>query len=336
MSGAVASTAVEDFLDMALAGERARAVRLILDLLDDGVAVSRLIEEVLAVAQGRAGEHWQRYEWSVADEHLVSGVTQAALDALAATVDYDLVHGEVVVVCAEGDWHSLPSQLFAELLRAHGQGVVFLGASTPADDIARFVAQRRPDALAVSCSLPLNFLGVVRAVDAAHVHGVPAIAGGRALTRTRAAALGADAWSADVHGALAVLRSWRREPPQVDREPLSPDPAAMRLDAQAEELAERAYAELEQSYSPLGGYSERQRAHTREDLTYIVRYIAAARLVDDVTVFTDFREWLAEVLEARGVPSTALEAGLAALAAQLRDIDPDAHRLAATDTAAQQ
>ncbi len=335
MSTTIPPTAVGDFLDLAITGQRGRAVRSVLDLLDGGVPAAVLIRDVLMVAQRRVGEHWQRAEWSTADEHLVTGVTQATLDALAATTPDGDAPGTVVVACAEGDWHALPSQLFAESLRAVGRGVIFLGASTPAADIASFLEQRQPDALAVSCSLPLAYLGVARAVDAAHEHGLPVIAGGRALTEPRAVSLGADAWSADVEGAVAVLRSWRHTPPQVSREPVQLDPAAVVLDATAEELADRAFADLERGFPPLTGYTERQRAHTRQDLVYIVRFVAAARLVDDATVFTDFLQWLGDLLEARGVAPTALPVGLAALAPHLQEIDAAAHRLVAADAVPQ-
>lgn len=335
MMAAVPSTAVEEFLDLAISGQRTRAVRFVLGLLDDGVAVSTLIHEVLTAAQQRVGERWQRGEWSTADEHLVTGVTQATLDALASTASDTDAQGSVVVACAEGDWHALSSQLFAESLRAAGQGVVSLGASTPAGDVASFLEQRRPDALAVSCSLPLAYLGVARVADAAHAHGVPVLAGGRALTQARAARLGADAWAVDVDEARAVLRAWQHDPPQVAGEPMQLNPAAVRLESAAEELAERAFTDLERAFPPMGDYTDWQRSRTREDLAYIVRFAAAARLVDDATVFTDFHSWLADLLDARGVVATALPAGLAALAGPVREIDPDAHRLIAGDAVPQ-
>ena len=133
-----------------------------------------------------------------------------------------------MVACAEGDWHSLPAQMFAEMLRAEGFAVAFLGASTPADHVAAFLSRQRPDALAVSCNLALFFGGVTRLADAAHRHDIPVLAGGRALGRDprRAARLGADAWAAGIDGAVAVLRGWRHEPPRVCAEPTAFETAA--------------------------------------------------------------------------------------------------------------
>lgn len=328
MTAAVPPGAVTTFLELALSGEQRAAVRLVIDLLDEGVPAGVVITDLLGAAQREVGERWQAGQVSTAEEHVITGASQAALEALSNTADAVAPRGLVVVACAEGDWHSLPAHMFAESLRARGQGVVFLGASTPADDVARFVSLRHPDALAVTCNLALYYLGTARLVDAAHRHRVPVLAGGRALTAQRAARLGADAWAPDVEGAADLLRSWHDRPPVVDPTPVRLDRRAVELDARSTTLGDRAFDALEERYPPLADYGARQRARTREDLVYIVRFIAAARLVDDAEVFTEFKTWLATLLAARGVPASALAAGLATLAPLLREVDESAYRLA--------
>jgi methanogenic corrinoid protein MtbC1 len=330
MSPSIPADATASYLDLAIAGDQRRAIGLVLDLLDEGVPLASIITDLLGAAQAETGERWQRGEWSAADEHLVSGVSQAALEALATTAPAVEPEGTVVVACAEGDWHSLPARMFAELLRGAGVGVAFLGASTPAADVAGFIARHRPDALAVTCNMPLSYVGTARLTDAAHRHGVPVVAGGRALTARRASRLGADAWAADVPGVVEVLRAWRRRPPSVSRVPVALNQAARALEERARPLADRAFGELEVTYPAIADYDNRQRARTREDLVYIVQFIAAARLVDDPEVFTTFIRWLEELLRQRGVPPGALAAGLASLAPLLRDIDREAYRLAVT------
>jgi hypothetical protein len=71
----------------------------------------------------------------------------------------------------------------------------------------------------------------------------------------------------------------------------------------------------------MSNYDTRQLTRTREDLVFIARFVAAAQLVDDDTVLTEFLDWLAELLEARGVPRVALTAGLEALQPLLDQID---------------
>ncbi|TVR19749.1 MAG: hypothetical protein EA387_12895 [Nitriliruptor sp.] len=320
--------ASDSFLDLALAGERAQATRLTLDLFAGGFPLPVLITDLLGAVQREVGARWHRAEIGVAEEHLVTGVSQATLGALAATVPHRPGRGTVVLACAEGDWHSLPAQLFAESLRAVGQGVLYLGASTPSEDVSRLLERRRPDALLVTCNLALSYPGVAGLADAAHRHGVPVLAGGRALNPARAVALGADAWAADVTSAANLLRSWRRTPPEVDPRPVELEAAAAALDARAPELGGVAYEALADRFPPMADYDRRQRARTYEDLVYIVRFLAAARLVDDEEVFTTFATWLEDLLVARGVPAAALVAGLEVLAPPVRDIDERSGALA--------
>jgi len=322
--------ASDSFLELALAGERAHATRSALDLLDQGFPLSVLVTDLLAVVQREVGARWHRAELGVADEHLVTGVSQATLGALAATAPQRTGRGRVVLACAEGDWHALPAQLFAEALRAQGQGVISIGPSSPAEDVARLIEHRRPDALLVTCTLALSYSGVAALADAAHRHGIPVLAGGRALNPARAVALGADAWAADVTSAVNLLRSWRRLPPEVDPTPVGLVEAGAVLDGRAPELGGVAYEVLSERFPPMADYDRRQRARTYEDLVYIVRYLAAARLVDDDEVFTTFTLWLEELLVARGVPSAALIAGLEVLAPLVRPVDERSGALAAT------
>ena len=322
--------ASDSFLDLALAGERAHATRLTLDLFEQGFPLPVLITDLLGAVQREVGARWHRAQIGVADEHLVTGVSQATLGALAAVAPDRPRRGTVVLACAEGDWHALPAQLFAEALRAEGQGVIYLGASTPAGEVSRWLERWRPDALLVTCNLALSYAGVVGFADAAHRHGVPVLAGGRALNPARAVALGADAWAADVTSAAQLLRSWRRLPPEVDPTPVELVTAAAALDDRAPELGGVAYEALAERFPPMADYDRRQRAHTYEDLVYIVRFLAAARLVDDDEVFSTFVTWLHELLVARGVPSATLIAGLEVLAPLLQPVDERGGALAVT------
>jgi methanogenic corrinoid protein MtbC1 len=323
------SDAVERYLEQAIRGDGGGGVRLALDFIDNGAPSGDVIVSLLGQAQREVGERWLANRWSVAEEHLVSGVTQKALDAIAHTIEPPAADRLIVVACAEGDWHSLPAQMFAEMLRAQGFAVAFLGASAPADHVAAFLSRRRPDALAVSCNLALFFGGVSRLADAAHRHDIPVLAGGQALGREpgRAACLGADAWAPGIDDAVAVLRGWQHTPPNVSAEPTPFRTAAVYLDFIATEIAAEALGSLHAGYPPAASFSEKQLARVKGQLATITRFTAAARLVDDQTVLTEMLDWLRTFLTSRGMPAAALRAGLSALAPVIRRTDPVAARL---------
>ncbi|MFZ1286552.1 MAG: cobalamin-dependent protein [Candidatus Phosphoribacter sp.] len=330
---------VESYLDVAAAGNGRTGVRMTLDLLDRGSTFDDVIVNLLGAAQHEAGQRWMRSSWSVVEEHVVSGVTQKALDALSGTLDEEPTTGPVVVTCAEGDWHSLAGQMFAEQLRGRGVAVVFLGASTPARHVEEFLSRHRAEALAISCNLPLFFGGVVSLVAAAHAHGIPVLAGGRGLGAgpLRSNRLGVDAWADGIDAAIDVLNSWRRDPPALSKGGALLDPRAIELNSLAPELGERAFESLELSMPALSAYNDAQRARTLEDLVSMVRFTAAARMVDEPAVLSEFLTWLLDVLRPRGVPSHAVVAGLVALEPSVSKVDPAAGRLvlAAAHAAAQ-
>ncbi len=312
---------VAPFLDLAHAGDTKAAVRVVMGLLDAGLPERVILVDLLAAAQREVGERWLRNDWTVVDEHLVSGVIESAvhaLETLDSSVTHEAERGFVVVACSEGDWHSLPSHMFANMLRDQGFAVSFLGSSTPAEHVGRFLARHQPDALAVSCTVPLAFNGVVRLSDAAHAEGVPVIAGGYALgdTPTRATRLGADAWAHDLASATSVLSSWHEHgTPALNS--VTVDHVALDLDARAPEIAKTAFVELSERFPAMAAYDTRQLTRTREDLEFIVRFVAATQLVDDSSVFTEFLAWLRTLLAARDVPPAAIIAGLQALAVQV-------------------
>lgn len=330
IGGDTGADLVEGYLEHAVVGDSRFSVRLALNLLDSGVPFDEIIVGLLGVAQREVGERWLRNDWTVADEHLASGVTQKALDAIANSVEAPAAGGLVVVACAEGDWHSLPAQMFAEMLRSHGFTVAFLGASTPVDHVTKLIARHHPDALAVSCNLALFFSGVTRLADAAHRHGIPVIAGGPALGvgPERAARLGADAWAAGVDDAVRILHEWEHQPPTIRTESTPIDEASLQLDAMAPEIAGVAFEALTAAYPPMTTYNSEQLARTKEDLAFITQFIAAARLVNDPIVLADMLDWLRTLLATRGVPPVAVAAGLNVLAPVISQVDPQAGQLA--------
>jgi diguanylate cyclase (GGDEF)-like protein len=317
---------LQTYLRDAVVGDRRAAVRLTLDLHDKGLSRERIVVDLLAAAQREVGQRWYCNELTPADEHLATGVTAAALDTLMGETSQAADAGLTVVACSEGDFHSLAAQMFGELLREHGISVAVLGASTPADVVAEFLVRSGADSLAISCSVPIYFPGTVRLIDAAHRQGIPVIAGGPAFGHgpRRAERLGADAWALTAADATAILRGWKAAPPSISHEPTFADPVALSLTAAADALGGAALDGLAARFPPISDYDERRMARTREDLVFIVQFLAATLLTGDQEIFSDFLNWLQNLLVYRGLPPQALIAGLEALRPVVEAVDTGA------------
>jgi hypothetical protein len=161
------------------------------------------------------------------------------------------------------------------------------------------------------------------AITAARTAGVPVICGGRGFgpDERYAERLGADAWASNAEEAVARLAAdW---PPPMTGDPydmgfLGDDEYTYIVRHRAD-LLQSALNRLFVTYPATGAYDQEQEDHTAEDMGHIIDFLAAALYVGESRIFTDFVDWTAAVLQARGVPGQALAAGLRLYRDQLMD-----------------
>jgi methanogenic corrinoid protein MtbC1 len=311
---------VTTFVDRALAGEVRPAVGLALELLDSGWPPAKVVSDLLAPAQREVGRRWETNMVSVADEHIATVSAEAAVHALAMTqVTLGETRGQVVLACAEGEWHGLPAHMFAVQLEDAGFNVRFLGASTPAVHVAKLLARRPPDALIVSCTMPIHFAGVTRLVDAAHAQGLPALVGGGAFVNgglEHARRLGGDGWARDWAEAVTTLDAWRARPPTVPNAPTALPVGALQLERDVPGWAITAdWARVDRPSAQ--GDESRRLGLVAEDLRLVLQFLVAAHLVQSEAVFLDFLTWLGPVLATRGLPHGILRSELEGMASSL-------------------
>ena len=273
------------------------------DLLRRGIDPAAVVEQVLAPAQREVGERWYRGEWSVADEHAATGVSEGALGVLPPQAD----GRTVLFVAPEGEWHALPARMAAAA--ATGVAARVLGPGLPAEHLQRYLELQAPALVALSCTMSTNLLAAARSIAAAHAAGVPVVAGGRAVGAGPARALrrGADAWAASA-GDLADLHPTVRG--AVEAVPHE----AVEADAVPDELLVLALERQAGAATWVRAMNDRQRRHSVDDLRWLARHAAAALACDDPTVLDDLLAWLDPLLRDRGVPATVLPDGARFLA----------------------
>jgi methanogenic corrinoid protein MtbC1 len=289
-------------------GDEYSAVAFANELLDRGVPAEWILLGLVAPAQAIVGARWAANEWSVAQEHAATYVSERVVGAVAQRTPDTGRRGTLVLACVDGEWHALPARIFGEVMRLHGWRVRFLGASVPTNHLVSYLHQHGPDAVAVSCALPTRLTRAQRLVEACQAAGYPVLAGGRGLgPHARwGHCLGADALADSPAAALRELATW---PPPLSARPrptATADDEHHLILRQRDTLVERGMAELTAAFAPLGAYDDHQRERTREDLGYIVDFLAAAVLVDDPELFTDFISWMCRLLAARRVPARSV------------------------------
>lgn len=300
-------------------------------LLDAGETVATVVEEVLRPAQIEVGRRWQIDDWSVADEHAASAVTETALMVAAGMRAHrgGSAREALVLACAPGEWHTIPLRMVSEVLAEASFDCHFLGGSVPPSHLRSYLEKVRPLALALSCSSPMSLDGAAESIVVAHSAGVLVLAGGRGFGTDdhRASMIGADAWTDEPSVAVELLTRWAegREVPALQTghydadAPLNEDLSAVRNDVVALLLAQ---------FPQLCSYSAEEWVRTREDIDLTIGYALAAIRFGDDRIFTDFVAWLGDVLAARHVATAILMALLRAIAASsLSTRHPDASAL---------
>ena len=216
------------------------------------------------------------------------------------------IRGRVVIACSEGEWHMLPAQMATEVLRLRGADVSFIGPSVPADDLAEFIGDDPPAAVAVTCSMPMSLVGAWRSISALRELGMTVVCGGRGFGPDGrwGLALGADHWATDFAVGADIILSSLDKPPPAPREPAgAPDAVAevRVLRREHETLVEKGTQAAFATW-PRIRRSEAAMRSTRKDLAFTLHVVAADTLVGDRDLVTDYAGWFETVLAARALP----------------------------------
>lgn len=191
-------------------GDLDTGYRVATGLLESGVAFEDVVAEVLGPVQRELGLRWAEGDLTVADEHAATAAAEDLVTLLTGGLEG--ADGPVViVVCPEGDAHSLPARVVSAVLTLRGYRSILLGASLPADDLGDYVERQSPFAMALSISLPAALYRAVASIASAHAHAVPVVVGGGAVRDDELVArrLGVEAWAPTAGAAASVLDGWR-------------------------------------------------------------------------------------------------------------------------------
>ncbi|WP_203929074.1 cobalamin B12-binding domain-containing protein [Virgisporangium ochraceum] len=286
------------FLDALGAGDEDAAVAVAHAEVDAGGDPVQTMFDLVVPAQREVGRRWAVGDWTVAQEHAATAVSEAVVAALAARAEWPPpTRGHVVVACAEREWHSLPARMVTHALRAAGWRATYLGASTPPGQLARYLDETGADAVAISCSVVKALPAARRMIEAVRESGRPVLAGGPAFgaDARRALALGATAWAADAQSAVAELE--RITPGTGPCEPLRHAGADEHLEIMLRfaDFRRGALDRWRQGAAvPVSG-------ELAEDLAeHALHALAASLLADDRTVLLDADRWLVDLFTARG------------------------------------
>lgn len=209
------SELASEYLRLLLAGERARAARLIIDQVEQGLGLEELYLKVFQPVQWEVGRLWQRNEITVAHEHYCSAATQMIMAQLSPQLFSGEARGpRLVAAAAPSEQHEIGLRMIADLAEMRGWDTHYLGAATPIEDLIVFLRDARPQVLALTGSLELHVAELAEVIET--LRAEPALAeifvmvGGRPFRHRPGLArlIGADATAEDAATAVERAERW--------------------------------------------------------------------------------------------------------------------------------
>lgn len=308
---------VRDAYWQALAdGDARAAVRLVLDLQDQGHAVVDILEGLVAPGQAAVADQWATKAWKIGQQHRASGVSEEVVITLGSLIAATGGRGTAVVTSVDASGFGVASRIVATALRAGGWRVHYLGylgTAMPELHLAQLLEDVRPEVSVLSCASPTGLRLARLLVEASRSVGVPVLAEGQGFGADGhwGRMLGANGAAAGARATLDLLAGpdWPAVSEPVP--PLgSPDDASDRVQARRTEIIVSALDRLPSGWPTAPIKQRPPLVDVSELITYMVDYLVAALLVDDVSLYTDFISWASRVLTARGVDPIVIRGAL--------------------------
>lgn len=195
-------------------GEPEDAEEVAQQALDEGLDPLECINKGLSPGIDRVGELFATGEYYLPDLILGGDAMKAALDvlepALAGGQSREIL-GQVVLGTVEGDLHEIGKTLVGTMLTANGFEVTDIGVDRPASDFVAAVKDSGATLVGASALLTTTMLHQQEVIEALKEAGlrdqVKVMIGGAPVTENWAEKIGADGYSEDAIGAVAVAKS---------------------------------------------------------------------------------------------------------------------------------
>ena len=154
---------IDEYLRAALDRDQGRAKTVVVRMIAEGSDLATVFD-VLAAAQHRVGDLWEKGVASVSDEHFVTDTTLSCVSFASERLAKfrRTARGLAILFTAEGEYHVVALKMLSELLRDQGWDVEFLGPNPSSKYVLeRARARGRVDMICVSATMPSSLPNLV-------------------------------------------------------------------------------------------------------------------------------------------------------------------------------
>jgi Predicted cobalamin binding protein len=204
---------LQKLYDAVLNGDQKTAVAVTQEALAEGIAPLELITKYMIPAMDEVGRRFECEEYFVPELLLSARAMKGALELLRPLLAASGAQpaGRVVIGTVKGDLHDIGKNLVASMLEGGGFEVIDLGIDVPPERFVQAAKEKGEGTIVAMSALLTTTMTmmpkVIQALEEAGLRSkVKVIVGGAPVTQQYADQIGADGYSDNASGAVALAR----------------------------------------------------------------------------------------------------------------------------------
>jgi len=180
--------------------------------LADGVDPLKLVNDYMVPAMDEVGHRFEANEYFVPELLISARAMKSALELIRPllTARGDQPLGRVAIGTVKGDLHDIGKNLVGSLLEGGGFEVIDLGVNVTPEKFIATINEKKANIIAMSALLTTTMPSMKTTIDALKQAGVrdkvKVLIGGAPITQKYADEIGADGYSENAVGAVALAK----------------------------------------------------------------------------------------------------------------------------------
>jgi 5-methyltetrahydrofolate--homocysteine methyltransferase len=198
--------------DAVISGDAAKAQAITAQALAERVDPMQLVNEWLVPAMDEVGRRYECNEYFVPELLISARAMKAALEFIRPLLKASGAKplARIAIGTVKGDLHDIGKNLVASLLEGGGFDVIDLGVNVPPEKFLASIKDQEATIIAMSALLTTTMPAMRTTIEALEHAGlrsrVKVLVGGAPVTRKYADEIGADGYSENAVGAVALAK----------------------------------------------------------------------------------------------------------------------------------
>ncbi len=171
-----------------------------------------LMQEYMIPAMNEVGHRYEINEYFVPELLIAARAMKASLELIRPLLTEKGAEpvGSVVIGTVKGDLHDIGKNIVGAMLEGAGFEVIDLGVDVPPEKFIDVIKNRKVNLMAMSALLTTTMSSMKTTIEALNASGlrdhVKIMIGGAPVTQKYAEDIGADGYSSNANGAVALAR----------------------------------------------------------------------------------------------------------------------------------